>query len=262
MPRTKQTAPPARQKRGRGHGGTGTKQINGHLYHFCSKRVVVDGKRQRKYWYGKSLSEAIRKRDADLIAMAVAPPREPDARLGGTAETVRSYAERFFEQDGLAPNTRNSYRSTLQLHCFDVAIGNKRLFGDLPLSMVTGHDLKSLYDAQRTTLRTMPSMRKRVHGTLSALFAYAKREGDIAQSPVASLLGKPPTHRVEKRKPLCADEAKKLIAIARKYRLGETAHRHYPKNLALGFRRERGPDGEATKERQRAHDPIAATCGR
>jgi integrase len=188
MPRTKK--PQAPRRRTRGEGAFGRKVIAGIEYWFAAIRTVnADGKRVRRYFYGKTAAEARAKRDDFLRKQGEEPVAEPEVEAERDTITLSTFAKRFLKAWKTRPTRQGKQHSqaTIDSYAITLRVHVEPSIGTLPIRSITKDDVRRIYDKLENEDPPRRSMAARVHRTLSVLFNYAIEEGVLDKSPLATL---------------------------------------------------------------------------
>lgn len=165
-----------------------------------SVEVVVEGKRRRKYVYGRTqkqaqakLKQAIREKDAGTLVVASMT----------TARWLDYWLDNIAARE-VRPQTLRSYRSKVDQYL-------KPLLGRHRLTALRPEHVRELHDAMRARGLAEATVRQ-AHAILRHALTVAKYEGKVA-SNVAELVKAPKT-TTEKRTALTLDQARTVLRAA------------------------------------------------
>jgi integrase len=205
MPRTKITKERARR---RGEGSLRKRTVSGRVR--WEARVPAGKTKDgvRRSFYGKSVDEAISKRDAYLREAKQPIPDEPNV----VQTTVADFAKVFLESRKRNSRTATceGYEKVLRLHVLPY-IGTRKI------TVLTDTDVTRLYKQLET--KVSASMRKRVHVTLRTLLNYAVERKAITVSPLATIKQDVPRYKPPAVRPLSEAQVASLLKAARGDRL-------------------------------------------
>lgn len=151
-----------------------------------------------------------RKVDADRFRSEVEHSLNTGSYIDPKAgrQTVRDYAEAWRVAQPHRPNTANNTRSRLEHHVYPV-------LGHRPVAAVRPSEVQAFIGQLSLTLA--PGSIRTLFGTLSAVFAAARRDRLITHDPTEGI--KLPTVPRERVVPLTVDEVERLVdALPDRYR--------------------------------------------
>ena len=181
---------------------------------FSEGHVAVKGRqrRRRRFFYGKTASEARAARDRYLSKIGREVPQTDAASI-----TVGEYAQRFLEHldartaaGELSATTKNAYEQILRLYVVP-GLGRDRLSG------LSSEAIKRLYEGLRP--KVSPSRLARVHIILRVMLNTAREERLITTSPLDSIRKTAPRHRRPRIEALTERQAQALLKAAKGRRL-------------------------------------------
>jgi len=137
-------------------------------------------------------------RQAEIISAAWMPPAAGE--LPKPKQTFNEYAEQWLATRQVAgrplkARSREHYQKLLDEHLADT-------FGALPLTSITGDDVRDWY---AKTLTDKPTMRAHAYGLLRTILTTAASDGKISQNP-CNIRGAGTARRVPKVKPATVAE--------------------------------------------------------
>ena len=167
---------------------------------------IVDGKRVRKFVYGKT-----RKAVADKLRDALAR-KAKGALVTGPRQTFGQFLDRWLTDivtPKCRPKTIDSYGALIRLHI-------KPALGHVALSKLAARDLQTFY-AQKRAARLSDRTIVYLHAVVRASLKHAERSGEIGYSPANRVAA--PTSTRPDIKPFTIDEAGRLLSVAATDRL-------------------------------------------
>jgi integrase len=204
MPRTETAKKRARK---RGEGSLRQRTVGGRIFWEARLPASKSSRRVRESFYGKTIEEAVAKRNAYLVEAG--KPVPPDEPLPATS--VADFAQVFLEnrKRNKRPATYESYETTLRVHVLP-HIGSRKM------ATLRDTDVTRLYRQLEDSVS--PSMRKRVHTALRAMLNYAVERKAIAVSPLATIKQDVPRYKPPAVHPLTESQVASLLKASRKDR--------------------------------------------
>lgn len=200
----------------RGHGeGSIHRRKDGRWVGICDLGYA-DGKRKRKYVYGRTRSEALQK------LRAVQHAKDSNLALPNDAQTVEQFLNcwinEIIEPSDLKPATKQSYKDNVRLHLVPA-------MGKVKLSKLTPQDVQRLVATKEAEGKS-PRTIQIVVAILRTALAHALLWGDVSRN-VAALVRvcKPTTQAVDRA--LTTEQMRLLLAAAEGDRL-------YPLIVVMG----------------------------
>src|SRR4051794_31036657 len=168
---------------------------------------VVNGKRVRKSFYGKTPKEVATKlRDA-------LKRKNEGALVTGARQTFGQYLDRWLRDivtPKCRPKTVSSYRGLLDRHI-------KPGLGHITLAKLAAHDIQAFY-AQKRDEKLAPRTIVYMHALIRSSLKHAERSGEIGYSPINRVSA--PTSIRPDIKPLTVEEAARFLMVSASDRLG------------------------------------------
>jgi integrase len=190
-----------RQRRGRGEGSVFRRSDTGVWVGVLDLRWV-DGRRRRRYVYGKTRPQVVQK------LAALRREQEHGVDLAAAPRTVAEWLDEWLDEmkanDGTRPSTLTRYRIAVESHL-------KPGLGRYRLDRLAARDVQRFL-GDRSASQSPASLVK-LHAVLRVALADAERLGLVARN--AAKLVRPPSLRREERRVLTVAEARRLLEKAR-----------------------------------------------
>src|SRR5919202_1597079 len=206
-------------RRGHGEGSIYQRRDNG-VWCTAVDLGWVDGKRKRKYIYGKTRKEVAEKLKIVLRDQQQGMP------IATERQTVAQFLERWLEEQVKSknrPTTCESYSRTVHLHILPA-------LGRIPLAKLTPQEVQALLHRKQEEGHS-PRHRQYIRSILRTALAQALKWGLVARN-AAALTDAPQVERFETH-PLIPQQAQAFLEATR----GDRLEALYRIALSLGLRR-------------------------